>query len=199
MDADLPVKDSKKSLIIVEVILLVLVVCVFIGIFFLKVFPRQGNGVAPGANPSSARIKTSSWGVEGYALHIANQNTLEQLLSDYGFWDFQQWDQYGIRASNLEIIFTGKVQPLYRRVAQDKSVLSSYGVTFDKGKVFLYVQIDPTIDNFDTRSSNIITQYIGRFLYSIYPPAKKTTLSEDAFLKSFYNGPDLFSIYKEVK
>lgn len=195
-----PVKGFRRSLIIVDIILLVFVVSAFVGVLFLKASPRQDSGVASevSPNPGSARVKTSSE-VEGYTPRIANQNALEQLLSDHGFWDFQQWDQYGTRASSLEIIFTGKVQPLYRRVAQDKSVLSSYGVAFDKGRVFLYVQIDPTIDNFDTRSSNIITQYIGRFLYSLYPPAKKTALPEDVFLKSFYNGSELFSIYKEVK
>lgn len=205
MDFSLNVKDSKKSITITVAILLVIVVCVFIGIlFFLKVFPRLSN-VTPSAVPSAtpgiavppsfSRIKTTSE-IQGYALDIANQQALEQLLSDYGFWDFYQWDQYGTKASQLYIIFTDKVQPLYKIVTQDKSILSSYGVFFDKGNVFVQVQIDPTIDHFDTRASNIVTKYVGKFLYSIYPSSKKATLSEDVFLKSLYDGPDLFSIIK---
>ncbi len=194
MDFSVNERSSKKPLMVGGI--LVVVVCVFVGIAFsFKVFPWQGGGVPSVTPTSTARITTSS-GVEGYTLHIADQNALKQLMSDYGFWDSYQWDQYGTRASHLYIVFTDKIQPLDRLMAQDQSVLSSYGVTFDTGKVFVFIQIDPTIDHFDTRANNIVTQYLGRFLYSIYPPGKKAMLSEEDFLKSFYTGPDLFSLIK---
>jgi len=185
---------SKKILIV----FIIFALCFLVGgwtVFFLTKQTEQGQPIEQETIIPDTRIKTSSE-VEGYVLSIVDSKALEQLLSDYGFWDFHQWDQYKTKASQLYIVFTDKIQPLYRLVAQDKSVLSSYGVMFDKGNVFLYVQIDPTIDHFDTRGSTIVTKYVGRFLYSIYPPGKKSMLSEDAFLKSLYTGPDLFSLVK---
>ena len=185
---------SKKILIV----FIIFVLCFLVGgwtVFFLTKQTEQGQPIEQETIIPDTRIKTSSE-VEGYVLSIVDSKALEQLLSDYGFWDFHQWDQYKTKASQLYIVFTDKIQPLYRLVTQDKSILSSYGVTFDKGNAFVFVQIDPTIDDFDTASGKIVAEYVGRFLYSIQSPAKKTTLSEDDFLKSLYNGPVMFRIVK---